>query len=159
MKNGYLFWASVSLFVLMLASCRRKSTGPPQETISAMNLKQGDIILCGSPDGKFGSVDFETSCAGVVNQDINLAVKLLHSFEYDEAEKVFAKVIARQPGCAMAYWGVAMSNFHPLWTPPSEPELEKGAKAVAIAQSIQQKPAGKRPTSTPLPPFIPTGLL
>ena len=39
----------------------------------------------------------------------------------------------------MAYWGVAMANFHPLWTPPSEPELRKGVKAVAIAQSIAKK--------------------
>jgi hypothetical protein len=32
----------------------------------------------------------------------------LHSFEYDDAEKVFAKIIDENPECAMAYWGVAM---------------------------------------------------
>ena len=36
----------------------------------------------------------------------------------------------------MAYWGVAMSNFHPLWTPSTLPELEKGAKAIEIARSL-----------------------
>jgi hypothetical protein len=66
-------------------------------------------------------------------------VKLLHSFEYDEAEKVFARIIDANPGCAMAYWGVAMSNFHPLWTPPSPAELSKGSKALAIADSITEK--------------------
>jgi hypothetical protein len=39
----------------------------------------------------------------------------------------------------MAYWGVAMANFHPLWAPPSEEELLKGTKAIEIAQAITQK--------------------
>ncbi|WP_205402733.1 tetratricopeptide repeat protein [Spirosoma taeanense] len=38
----------------------------------------------------------------------------------------------------MAYWGVAMSLFHPLWTPPLETELRKGEKAVQIAQSLSK---------------------
>jgi tetratricopeptide (TPR) repeat protein len=74
-----------------------------------------------------------------VQENFNLGVKLLHSFEYDEAEKVFATIIDQQPDCAMAYWGVAMSNFHPLWTPPLEAELKKGSKAIEIAQSINDK--------------------
>jgi len=36
----------------------------------------------------------------------------------------------------MAYWGVAMCNFHPLWEPPSELNLKKGSKAIEIAKSI-----------------------
>lgn len=71
--------------------------------------------------------------------DFNFAVELLHSFEYDEAEKAFAKVIDESPMCAMAYWGVAMSNFHPLWSPPSEAELQKGAHAISIAKGITEK--------------------
>jgi tetratricopeptide (TPR) repeat protein len=39
----------------------------------------------------------------------------------------------------MAYWGVAMSNFHPLWAPPTEAELKKGTKAITIARSINKK--------------------
>ena len=68
-----------------------------------------------------------------------MAIALLHSFEYDESEKMFAKVIDEAPECAMAYWGVAMSNFHPLWAPPSPAELEKGIKAINIARSIHNK--------------------
>lgn len=132
-------WLLVGILLLALVSCRKKNSEPAQEAIRAMNLKQGDIILCGSPNGQFGSVAFETPYSGNVKDNFNLAVKLLHSFEYDEAEKVFAKIIAEQPDCALAYWGVAMSNFHPLWTPPSEPELEKGAKAIAIAQTIPRQ--------------------
>ncbi|MBO9682268.1 MAG: hypothetical protein J7502_06310 [Flavisolibacter sp.] len=102
-----------------------------------MTLKRGEIISCGPADKQFGEVQFETSCKE--KQLFNLAVKLLHSFEYDEAEKVFAEIIDKEPGAAMAYWGIAMSNFHPLWSPPAEAELKKGARACEIAQSIDDK--------------------
>jgi tetratricopeptide (TPR) repeat protein len=32
-----------------------------------------------------------------------------------------------------------MSNFHPLWAPPTQPELQKGEKAIEIARSIDRK--------------------
>jgi tetratricopeptide (TPR) repeat protein len=121
-------------------SCKERNTVPGTETINAINLKQGDVVLCGPPDKQFGTAEFENSCAGKVKEDFYLGLALLHSFEYDEAEKVFAKVIKEEPTCAMAYWGVAMSNYHQVWpSPPSPAELEKGNKAIAIAQSIKQK--------------------
>jgi tetratricopeptide (TPR) repeat protein len=127
------------LLLLLSAACREKNAGPSQAAIDEINLKRGAVISCGHPGKQFGSVAFETSCREIVAEDFNLAIQLLHSFEYDEAEKVFAKIIDEQPACAMAYWGVAMSNFHPLWTPPTAAELKKGAKAIEIAQSITQK--------------------
>ena len=131
--------AFFSLFLLTLASCHEKNETPTSETIAAIQLKRGELVLCGPPDKQFGSVDFEMSWSGKVKKDFNLAMSLLHSFEYDEAEKVFAQIIDEEPACAMAYWGIAMSNFHPLWAPPTRPELQKGAKAIAVAQSIPQK--------------------
>jgi tetratricopeptide (TPR) repeat protein len=127
------------LLSIILASCKGKNSGPSKEKVSEINLKRGEVAVCGRPGKQFGTVEFETSCNGKVKQDFNLAVALLHSFEYDEAEKVFAKIIDKEPKCAMAYWGVAMCNYHPLWTPPSASELNKGAKAIEIARSITQK--------------------
>lgn len=124
-----------------LFSCAERNATPPKELIDDISLKRGTLISCGSADKQFGSVEFDISCDKKVKENFNLGVKLLHSFEYDEAEKVFAAVIADEPGCAMSYWGVAMSNFHPLWTPPSKAELEKGTKAIRIAQSIKNKDA------------------
>ena len=49
------------------------------------------------------------------------------------------RVIDGAPDCAMAYWGVAMSNFHPLWAPPSQTELQKGLQVVQFARSIKNK--------------------
>lgn len=129
----------ISAFTTVHFSCQRTNTVPSKESIDAIRLKRGEITVCGAPNKQFGKVHFETSCTGKTREDFNLGMELLHSFEYDEAEKAFAKVIDEEPGCAMAYWGVAMCNNHPLWTPPTGDELKKGAKAIAIAKSIARK--------------------
>ena len=139
MKSPYLSPVIFILLSAILFSCKAKNAVPSKEMIKEIHLKRGDVISCGPTEQQFGTVDFEFSGSEKIKEDFNLAIKLLHSFEYDEAEKVFAKVIDEEPQCAMAYWGVAMSNFHALWTPPSEAELEKGAKAIEIAKSIGQK--------------------
>lgn len=131
--------ALLSLFFLTLSSCDQKNKTPSNEIIKSINLKRGEIVVCGSPDTQFGAVAFATSCSEKTKKDFDLAVALLHSFEYDEAEKVFAKIIDADPRCAMAFWGVAMSNYHLLWTPPSAAELKKGSKAIEIAQGLLEK--------------------
>ena len=138
MKAANLSRLIFILLPVILFSCKGKNTAPSKAMIKEIHLKRGDVIYCG-PEQQFGTVDFEFSGSEKIKEDFNLAIKLLHSFEYDEAEKVFAKVIDEEPQCAMAYWGVAMSNFHALWTPPSESELKKGMKAIEIAKSIEQK--------------------
>lgn len=137
------FWKLLHIFLLsvIMLSCKSKNPSPSKEVINQLNLKRGEVISCGPPDEQFGSVDFEMTCNEKAKKDFNLAIELLHSFEYDEAEKAFAKVIYETPECAMAYWGVAMCNFHPLWNAPTEAELQKGAKAIAIANSINAKSA------------------
>ena len=89
--------------------------------------------------GKVGDVEFPVSCSADAQQQFTRAVALLHSFWYEEAVKAFIGVAETDPGCAMAYWGVAMSNWYPLWYPPSEAALKAGADAVAKAKSIGAK--------------------
>src|SRR5665213_189719 len=127
------------LSVVSILSCNNNNSTPSQELIKQLRLKEGEVISCGPPDAQFGSVDFDMDCNEKAKKDFNLAIELLHSFEYDESEKVFAKIIYETPDCAMAYWGVAMCNFHALWTPPTEAELIKGTEAVSIAKSITNK--------------------
>ena len=57
------------------------------------------------------SVRFDTSCAPAIRDDFNSAVALLHSFWFPEATKMFEAVAQKDPACAMAYWGVAMSQW------------------------------------------------
>lgn len=125
------------LCALILVSCSgKKNQDQFKSDLQALDLTRGDIALCGSENGQFGTVAFGLSCSEKVRANFNLATSLLHSFEYTEAEKVFAKVIDEDPECVMAYWGVAMSNFHPLWAQPNQIELQKGSKVIALGRSI-----------------------
>ncbi len=84
-----------------------------------------------------GDVQFETSCDNSVVGDLNDAVAMLHSFEFDDARSMFESIVSKQPDCAMASWGVAMTYYHPLWAPPTAAELKLGSEAVARARSLQ----------------------
>ena len=124
--------------MVLMSACEQSHTASKKE-IEALNLKRGAMITCSPAGGQFGSAEFTITGTGKDQEQFNLGLILLHSFEYDEAEKVFAKIIDESPGCAMAYWGVAMCNYHPLWTAPLPGELEKGFRAVAIANSVSGK--------------------
>lgn len=130
---------SLWLLVLIVAlGCQsNKEASLIKQELEAINIRRGEIALCGS--NQFGQVEFGLSCEEKVRADFNLATALLHSFEYAEAEKVFAKVIDGDPNCLMAYWGVAMSNYHPLWAPPTTEELTKGSKTIKLARTLEAK--------------------
>ena len=83
---------------------------------------------------KLGQVNFRVSCSPQAQKQFNRAVAWLHSFEYEEAEKAFTEVTVTDPRCAMGYWGIAMSNYHPLWAPPIPTELQKGSSAIEKAK-------------------------
>jgi tetratricopeptide (TPR) repeat protein len=92
----------------------------------------------GEPE-KLGKVDFPVSCKKAAQETFGRAVALLHSFWYDEAETTFTEVTRLDPKCAMGHWGVAMSNYHPIWAPPTPAELERGKAAVARAKATAVK--------------------
>src|SRR6201987_193341 len=86
-------------------------------------------------------VDFAISCGPTSQQAFRHAVWTLHSFWYPEALKEFTAIAASEPGCAMAYRGIAMSHWYPLWYPPSPAALKAGSEAIAKAMAA--------PTQTP----------
>ena len=88
------------------------------------------------PSEKLGQVNFIVSCNPEARRQFNRAVAWLHSFEYEEAEKAFNEVSVTDPRCGMAYWGVAMSLYHPLWRPPDEATLRRGWAAVQKAKAV-----------------------
>lgn len=93
---------------------------------------------------KIGRVNFVISCAPASQTQFNRAVAWLHSFEYEEAERAFTKITSSDPRCGMAYWGIAMSNYHPLWAPPGAMELQKGLKAIATAKAVSARTQRER---------------
>src|SRR5690349_4595495 len=83
-----------------------------------------------------GKVDFSVSCAPDVQSDFARGVALLHSFFYEEARHVFTSVAERDPKCAMAQWGIAMTWWHPIWTPPTPNEMRAGKAAIEKSMSM-----------------------
>jgi len=93
---------------------------------------------------KLGQVNFPISCPPAAQQKFNRALALLHSFQYSEADLAFAEITASDPDCAMAWWGAAMSLYHPLWAPPTPAELQKGWEAVKRARTANAKTQRER---------------
>src|SRR5688572_4899843 len=60
---------------------------------------------------KLGRVHFATSCGPDVGAAFDRAVALLHSFSFSTARQAFEGVLAKDPSCAIAYWGVAMTHW------------------------------------------------
>ena len=84
---------------------------------------------------KLGQVNFRVSCNPHAQMQFNRAVAWLHSFEYEEAEKAFTEVTVTDPRCGMGYWGIAMSNYHPLWAPPTAAQLQAASSALEKAKA------------------------
>ena len=63
--------------------------------------------------GTLGKVSFPSSCDPAVQPQLERSVAMLHSFWYSAGEASFREVLARDPQCAVANWGIAailMSN-------------------------------------------------
>src|SRR4030088_2077130 len=80
-----------------------------------------------------GSVHFSTSCRPDLASSFNRAVALLHSFQYEQAREAFTEVARRDPQCAMAQWGIAMSHYHGMW---DNGDLATGREALERAKQI-----------------------
>ena len=86
---------------------------------------------------KLGKVSFLVSCARAAQPAFNHAVALLHSFAYSSARLEFAAIAQRDPQCAMAHWGVAISYYHQLWDPPiTSADLQAGAPEIQKAEEL-----------------------
>ncbi len=88
---------------------------------------------------KVGAVHFPTTCDPALHGEFERGLALLHSFFYEEARRVFNAVAEKDPQCAMAHWGVAMTYYHPIWTPPDSSELAAGRAAVERALAASRK--------------------
>ena len=91
-----------------------------------------------------GTVDFPTSCNAAAQNFISRGAALLHSFGYEESRRAFNDAAKADPSCAMAYWGVARTWYHPIWAPPSVDELKQGAAALERAMALDAKTERER---------------
>ena len=91
---------------------------------------------------QLGRVHFETSCAPDVSAAFDRAVALLHSFSFSTAKQAFEGVAEADPSCAIAHWGVAMTQ----WSNPFS--LQRSAATLAAGHAAAARAMA---TGTPTP--------
>ena len=94
--------------------------------------------------GRLGTVAFPSSCSAQARPLVERGVAMLHSFWFDQALRTFGEAAAADSGCAMAYWGTAMTLLGNPFTgvAPPRPQLES---ALAAAQRAVELAAGATP--------------
>jgi len=93
---------------------------------------------------KLGKVNFPVACDVSVQAQFSSAVAMLHSFWYEKASETFAAVAEKDPTCGMAYWGIAMTYYHPIWQPPGPADLKAGTAAMEKAKLVGAKTQRER---------------
>lgn len=78
---------------------------------------------------ELGTVSFPTSCRPEVQADFERGVAMLHSYWFNYAGKTFRAVLERDPGCAMAYWGIALDLLGNTLSGPPPAEAARAAWA------------------------------
>jgi hypothetical protein len=93
---------------------------------------------------KLGKVSFPVSFDPSVQPQFSSAVAMLHSFWYEKANDTFDAIAEKDPTCGMAYWGVAMTYWHPIWQAPGPADLKAGTVAVEKAKLASAKTQRER---------------
>jgi hypothetical protein len=90
---------------------------------------------------RLGAVHFATSCNEVAQMEFNRAVALLHSFQFGRAIEGFNAVLGEDATCAIAYWGISLSD----WSNPFAPGIkDKGQVRLGWESSERGKRAGAK---------------
>ena len=100
----------------------------------------------GSAAEKLGTVSFATSCSAPAQAQFNRSVALLHSFQFLPAITAFNATLSTDPNCAMAYWGIALSNWGNPMAQGLKPasQQQQGSQAIARAQAVGAKTAREK---------------
>jgi tetratricopeptide (TPR) repeat protein len=106
---------------------------------TAPALAHEDHVHEAVPVEKLGTVHFPISAGPDAQRDFDRAVALLHSFEYEQAENGFLSIAAHDKKCAMAFWGIAMCNYHPIWGPTTPADFDRGRQAIEAAARLGGK--------------------
>jgi tetratricopeptide (TPR) repeat protein len=91
------------------------------------------ILLGAAPvrADELGTISFPNSGAPEAQEAFLRGVKALHSFQFDEARFAFQDAQRIDPDFALAYWGQAMSDNHPLWAQQDRAAAEAALERLA----------------------------
>src|SRR6266849_6786760 len=84
---------------------------------------------------KLGTLSFPTSCDPKVQAEFERGVAMIHSYWFLVARRVFEGVLQQDPGCAIAYWGIAMDLLgNSLGGPPSRADSSAACAALSCSR-------------------------
>ncbi len=95
-------------------------------------------------DQQLGNVHFATSCSDVAQRRFDRAMRYQHSFWYRQSKELFEAVLAADPDCGIAYWGIALSLWNNPHNPPPAPNLAPALAAIETAKAVGAKTARER---------------
>ena len=109
----------------------------------------GQLLAHDEPQAKkqenYGRVMFKTSCTAAAQKEFEKGLAQLHSFFFPETVKTFSAIPQIDPNCAIAYWGIAISQRpNPLVGPFDAATLKRGLDAVEKGEAIGAKTARER---------------
>jgi tetratricopeptide (TPR) repeat protein len=94
---------------------------------------------------QLGRVLFKTSCSPEAQKQFERALAMLHSFFFPETIKTFSAIPETDPSCAIAYWGIAISQRpNPLVPPFDAATLKRGLEAIEKGEAIGAKTERER---------------
>src|SRR5882672_4750548 len=95
-------------------------------------------------EARLGILHFPTSCLQSQRNFVS-ATSLLHLFQFADAEAVYTDIAKRDPDCAMAYWGIAMSRLrNPLYEWPDANDVAVARRALHSAVDARSANARER---------------
>ncbi len=109
---------SVLLVVPFLINGCTQPADDSRDDVAAMT----DTVVLDDAGQSLGVVRFPTSCTADAQPHLQRGIALLHHMTYVVSKKEFLEAATIDPKCAIAYWGAAMTNVHPVWPDTILPE-------------------------------------
>jgi hypothetical protein len=140
--------------ILTLAQTQEDVMGTPIRVLLALmanaGVSLGQPVLVQANDQTLGKVHFETSCAPEAAAAFDRGMLYQHSFWYRSSQRAFEEALKADPGCGIAYWGIALSL---LWNPHAAPppkNLVEGSVVVVKGQQVGARTERERDYLTAL---------
>lgn len=123
----------------------RNRGSPSGGSSGVMGVAQDHDYPAGGAE-ELGLVVFASTCSSEVEETLQRAVAMLHSFWFNESLRTFEEVAAADPVCAMAHWRIAMTEMgNPMARVlPSTDALRTGLEASGAGRRASEKSVTSR---------------
>ena len=129
----------------------RFSSATAVAATAAIAATVGATLSCAQPasaqdesDQRLGTVHFATSCNETAQRRFDRGMRYQHSFWYRQSKTIFEEALNADAGCAIAYWGIALSLLYNPHAPPPPESLPLGLAALQKGKTLGAKTQRER---------------